>query len=282
MATPIAGSTASTAAEPSTGAEPFTAPGLAPDQTGRLAGRVAVVTGAGQGLGRGIAEALADEGAAVALLGRTESKVVAAAEELSGKGARVLALRCDVAERADAQAAVAATLAAFGAVDILINNAQGGNNTVRIPTVDATDAQLLESFETGPLGSVHMMQACFEALRDSGRGAVVNFGSGIGVRGAPGLLGEAIGGLTKVTAIEWGRYGIRVNQVCPAAWSPAAEEYMKQSPERWEAQRRQTPLRRLGDPYADIGKAIVGLVSDDMQYLTGATLMLDGGQVLLR
>nr|WP_261576037.1 SDR family oxidoreductase [Frankia gtarii] len=281
MATPTAGSTASPAAEPSS------APRPAPDQTGRLAGRVAVVTGAGQGLGRGIAEALADEGAAVALLGRTESKVIAAAEELSGKGARVLALRCDVAERADAQAAVEATLAAFGAVDILINNAQGGNNTVRVPTVDATDAQLLESFETGPLGSVHMMQACFEALRDSGHGAVVNFGSGIGVRGAPGLLGyamakEAIGGLTKVTAIEWGRYGIRVNQVCPAAWSPAAEEYMKQSPERWEAQRRQTPLRRLGDPYADIGRAIVGLVSDDMQYLTGATLMLDGGQILLR
>ncbi|WP_235490409.1 SDR family oxidoreductase, partial [Frankia sp. AvcI1] len=233
-------------AEPAAASGPSTvASGLG--QAGRLAGRVAVVTGAGQGLGRAIAAALADEGAAVALLGRTESKVVDAAEELAGKGARVLALRCDVAERADAQAAVAATLAAFGGVDILVNNAQGGNNTVRIPTVDATDAELLESFETGPLGSVHMMQACFEALRDSGHGAVVNFGSGIGVRGAPGLLGyamakEAIGGLTKVTAIEWGRYGIRVNQVCPAAWSPAAEEYMKQSPERWELQRRQTPL----------------------------------------
>jgi 2-hydroxycyclohexanecarboxyl-CoA dehydrogenase len=256
-------------------------------QRGRLAGRVAVVTGAGQGLGRAIAEALADEGAPVALLGRTESKVAAAARELSGKGARALALRCDVAERADVDAAVAATLAAFGRIDVLVNNAQGGNAAIRKPTVDATDQEVLESFRTGPLGSLHMMQACFEPLRASGHGVVINFGSGIGVRGAPGLLGyamakEAIGGLTKVAAIEWGRHGIRVNQVCPAGWSPAAEAYKNESPERWETQRRQTPLRRLGDPYADIGRAILALASDDMQYLTGATIMLDGGQVLLR
>ena len=155
------------------------------------------------------------------------------------------------------------------------------------PTAEIAEEQVLESFRTGPLGSLNMMQACFPALRDSGRGAVVNFGSGVGVRGAPRMAGyamakEAIGGLTKVTAVEWGRYGIRVNLVCPAGWSPAADAYRDADPQRFEMHLRQTPLRRLGDPYDDIGRAVLSLVSDDMQYLTGATLMLDGGQVILR
>jgi 2-hydroxycyclohexanecarboxyl-CoA dehydrogenase len=116
---------------------------------------------------------------------------------------------------------------------------------------------------------------------------VVNFGSAIGVRGAPGMLGyamakEALNGLTKVAAIEWGRHGIRVNLLCPAGWSPAAEAYREEHPKAWDIQRRQTPLGRLGDPHDDIGRAVLALVSDDLQYLTGATLMLDGGQVLLR
>ena len=254
---------------------------------GRLEGRVAVVTGAGRGLGRAIAAALADEGAAVALLGRTEATVADAARELADKGARVLAVRCDVSNRVDVDAAVGATLEAFGGIDILVNNAQGGLMGQKVPTAELTDEQVLESFLTGPVGSLHLMQACFAALRDSGRGAVVNFGSGIGVRGAPAMAGyamakEAIGGLTKVTAMEWGRYGIRVNQVCPAGSSPAAEAYRDADPKRWENHMRQTPLRRLGDPYDDIGRAVMSLVSDDLKYLTGATLMLDGGQVILR
>jgi 2-hydroxycyclohexanecarboxyl-CoA dehydrogenase len=255
--------------------------------TSRLEGRVAIVTGAGQGLGRAIALALAADSVTVALLGRTEAKVREVAAEITASGGRATAVRCDVAERVDAFAAVEAVAAEFGRLDILINNAQGGNMNVRQPTVDATDEDMLESFRTGPLGSLHMMQAGFELLRDSGHGAIVNFGSGVGVRGAPGMAGyamakEAIGGLTKVTAIEWGKYGIRVNQVCPAGWSPASEIYKKEDEARFEKLMRQTPLRRLGDAYEDIGRAVVALVGDDLKYLTGATLMLDGGQVLLR
>ena len=253
---------------------------------GRLRGRVAIVTGAGQGLGRAIAAVLCDAGASVALLGRTESKVADAAEVMRAGDGEALALRCDVASREDAEAAVAATLDEYGKIDILINNAQGGNLGVATPTAEVTDADVLEFLTTGPLGSLHMMQAAFPALSET-RGAVVNFGSEIGVRGAPKMAGyamakEAIGALTKVTANEWGRYGIRVNQVCPAGLSPSAEAFQNEDPKRWQAILRGIPLQRLGDPYEDIGRAVLALVGDDMTYLTGATLMLDGGRVLQR
>jgi 2-hydroxycyclohexanecarboxyl-CoA dehydrogenase len=253
---------------------------------GRLHDRVAVVTGAGQGLGRAIAQVLCDAGASVALLGRTKSKVVDAADELRARGGQVIALRCDVAQRTDTEAAVKATLEAFGKLDVLINNAQGGRLGETIPTEEMTDADALDFLTTGPLGSLHMMQAAFPALCES-RGAVLNFGSAIGVRGTPQMVGyamakEAIGALTKVTANEWGRHGIRVNQVCPAGLSPSAEVFQKADPKRWQKILRAIPLQRLGDPYDDIGRAVLALVSDDMAYLTGATLMLDGGQVIQR
>jgi len=253
----------------------------------RLEGRVAIVTGAGQGLGLGIAAALADAGASVALLGRTPKKVDDAAAELTANGHDVISIGCDVADRDAVDSAVAETKARFGRIDILVNNAQGGTLGTSTPTVELTDDEVLEFFRTGPLGSLHLMQAAFPSLRDSPHAVVVNFGSGIGVRGAEQMAAyamakEAIGGLTKSTAIEWGKHGIRVNLVCPAAWSPGAEAYRDEDPARFEQVVRRIPLRRFGDPYDDIGRAVVALVGDDLHYLTGATLMLDGGQVLLR
>jgi 2-hydroxycyclohexanecarboxyl-CoA dehydrogenase len=253
----------------------------------RLVGRVAIVTGAGQGVGKGIAAALADEGAAVALLGRTAQKVVDVAKELTDKGKTAVGIGCDVADRDAVNGAVAETLAAFGRIDIVINNAQGGALGVDKPTIDLSDDDVLEFFRTGPLGTLHVMQAAFPALRESEHAVVINLGSAIGVRGATrqapyAMAKEAINGLTKSAAIEWGKHGIRVNLICPAAWSPGAEAYRDENPERWEQIQRGIPLRRFGDPYDDIGRAVVALVSDDLHYLTGATLMLDGGQVMLR
>jgi 2-hydroxycyclohexanecarboxyl-CoA dehydrogenase len=253
----------------------------------RLAGRVAIITGAGQGVGKGIAAALADEGAAVALLGRTAQKVIDVSKELTEQGKTALAIGCDVADRDAVDNAVAETLATFGRLDIVINNAQGGALGVDKPTIDLTDEDVLEFLRTGPLGTLHVMQAAFPALRESDHAVVVNLGSAIGVRGgtrqaAYAMAKEAIGGLTKSAAIEWGKHGIRVNLICPAAWSPGAEAYRDENPARWEQVQRSIPLRRFGDPYHDIGRAVVALVSDDLHYMTGATLMLDGGQVMLR
>lgn len=129
------------------------------------------------------------------------------------------------------------------------------------------------------------MQACLPYLKQRG-GSIVNFGSpaaitGDATFGAYAAAKEAIRAFTKVAAREWGRYGIRANVICPAALSPAAAAFRDSHPERFEAVIGETPLGRMGDPKEDIGQAVVALVGDDLRYLTGATLVLDGGRTLI-
>ncbi|WP_210593089.1 SDR family NAD(P)-dependent oxidoreductase [Streptomyces sp. GESEQ-35] len=248
----------------------------------RLDGKVALVTGGGQGVGRGIALALAVEGAAVVVTGRTESKLKETAAEITGRGGRVLAVAGDVCERADVDRMVAETVREFGALDVLVNNAQSSVQR-RLEQTSYDDVEL--AYRSGPLATFHAMQAALPWLRES-RGSVVNLGSSTAVQGDPtfasyAMAKEAIRGLTRVAAREWGAYGIRVNVICPAALSPAAEAYLADHPDHAERLAADIPLGRLGDPEGDIGRAVAALVSDDMGYLTGATLMLEGGRTLI-
>lgn len=256
--------------------------------TERLDGRVAVVTGAGEGVGRGIALVLARHGAAVVLGGRTVSKLDSVREEIAAGGGRAASVRCDVSVRADVDALVATTVETFGPPDILVNNAQGRGNT---PTVDGaaleavTEEAMLDLFRGGVLASLYGMQACFPHMKTRG-GTIVNLGSRRGVEGTPGATPygtakEAIRGLTKHAAREWGRYGISVNVICPAALSTGAAQFRDADPERWEKIVASIPLGYMGDPVDDIGPTVVALATD-LHYLTGATLMLDGGMCILR
>jgi NAD(P)-dependent dehydrogenase (short-subunit alcohol dehydrogenase family) len=249
---------------------------------GRLAGRVAIVTGAGQGIGRGIALALAAEGAGVVLAGRTFGKVENVAGEIETRGGSALALECDVTARASVDAMVATTVERFGRVDILVNNAQ---DSLQKLLEETTVEDLERCWSTGTLGTFHCMQACLPHLKES-HGNVVNFGSSTALRGdhtfgAYAMAKEAIRALTRTAANEWGRFGIRVNSICPAAMSPSAEEWSKAHPERFAVVLKGIPLGRFGDAEQDIGRAVVALVSDDLRYLTGANLILEGGRVLL-
>lgn len=136
------------------------------------------------------------------------------------------------------------------------------------------------------MGTLYGMQAALPHLRAHGGGSIVNFGSGTAIRGdqtfgAYAMAKEAIRGLSRVAAREWGPYGIRVNVVVPTALSPSAAEYMAANPEIAERINAEIPLGRTGDPERDIGRAVAALVSDDLCYLTGATLMLGGGRTLL-
>jgi 2-hydroxycyclohexanecarboxyl-CoA dehydrogenase len=249
---------------------------------GKLTGRVALVTGAGQGVGRGVALAMAEEGASVVLAGRTASKVEAVAEGVRALGASALACACDVGVRAEVDAAVAAAVKRFGRLDVLVNNAQ---SSTQAPLEDTTEDEVELAWRSGSLGTFYGMQAAFPHLKERG-GVVINFGSTTALIGDPSfgayaMAKEAIRGLSRVAAKEWGRYGIRVNVVVPTALSPAALAFRDSNPERFAGYLELIPLGRMGDPQDDIGRAVAALASDDLQYLTGATLMLNGGRVLL-
>lgn len=251
--------------------------------TGTLDGKRAIVTGGGQGIGRGIALALAREGAAVALVGRTEAKLNAVAAEIRDQGGCALALACDVTRPEDIEQCVARTVRELGGIDILINNAQ---ITALGPVLDVTDEAFSKCWESGPLAVFRLMRACHPHL---GPGSViVNLGSSTSVNPQPAGRGvyaaakAATQTLTRVAAAEWGPQGIRVLAVLPAATSPASEAWQQANPEEYERSMASIPLRRLGDPVAEIGPAVAFLCSPAAGYITGTMIAVDGGQAYLR
>jgi NAD(P)-dependent dehydrogenase (short-subunit alcohol dehydrogenase family) len=249
-----------------------------------LDGKVAIVTGAGQGVGRGIALALAGAGASVVVAGRTEDKLVETREEIARRGGEAVTVVCDVGEREQIQACVGHTLERFGTIDLLVNNAQA---VPLGPLLKVPDEAFELGWRTGPLAALRFMRACHPHLKERG-GAIVNLASGAGLRPDPVGLGlyaaikEAIRSITRAAACEWGPDRIRVNAIIPLANSPGMEAWTKIYAD--EAQRflATVPLGRVGDCELDIGRAVVALVGPDFSYVTGTTLMLDGGQAYLR
>lgn len=248
---------------------------------GVLSDRAALVTGAGQGVGRGIALALAKQGANIAVAGRTESSVRRTCAELDDLGVRTAAIVGDVSERDDAARIVEETVAAFGGIDILVNNA---NDCRPGPLLSVVDEDHERSFATGPLATLRTMRAAHPHMSARGGGTVINLVSSAAVRwdasnyGVYASIKESMRSLTRAAACEWGSDGIRVLAVAPHAASPALERWAETNPEEAAAFVAGIPLGRIGDPEADIGRAVAFLCGPDAGYLTGATIPLDGGQ----
>lgn len=253
----------------------------------QLSDKTAIVTGAGQGVGAGIALALASEGANVVCAGRTLSKVEATVAEIgsrAGAGAgKGLALECNVARPDEVDACVARTVEQFGTVDILVNNAVVSPLG---PLLEVTDKLFELGFRVGPLATLRFMRACHPYLK--GSGVVVNLTSGSALRTDPSGLGgyaalkESISSLTRTAAVEWGPDGIRVVSLMPLAMSPGFEFWQEYDRPAYEALLKEVPLGRIGDCEADIGRAAVFLCGPDARYITGTTLVVDGGQSYLR
>jgi len=258
---------------------------------GIVDGKVAIVTGASEGLGVGIALALAKEGAKVAVCARRFQMVQETARAIEARGGEALALRCDVSKRDEVDAVVAATVKQFGTVDILINNAAATTSREGEAAASATGTTALEDVtaeevgyqvEVDLLGSLYFMQACFPYLKAHG-GSIVNFGSqaafmGVKGFGAYAAVKEAVRGLTKAAAADWGAYQINVNIVCPAGWTPGHERWLEaQSPVTRRLVDQLIPMGHVGDPELEIGRAVVALSSPLMRFVTGRTLYVDGG-----
>ncbi len=247
---------------------------------GKLDGKVAIVTGAGRGVGRGIALSLAREGAAVVIAELIIENAQSVGAEIEALGGRALAVPCDVTRKDDVTRTVAAAAAEFGAIDILVNNAQKW--TIKL-LIDMTDEDMRLTLDTGLWPTFWFMQACFPHMKERG-GRIINLGSGAGSRGLANFAcyaaaKEGIRALTRVAAIEWGQFGINVNCICPAADAPLMLQFAEANPAVKEAFAR-NPIPRLGSCENDIGPVAVFLASQDSSYLTGHTLWVDGGATM--
>jgi meso-butanediol dehydrogenase/(S,S)-butanediol dehydrogenase/diacetyl reductase len=251
---------------------------------GRLDDKVVIVTGAGQGIGAGIALAAAAEGAHIVAAGRTFDKVEKMAAEIAERGVQALPVKCDVRHRDEVDACIAAALAKFGRIDGVVNNAQ---MVALGPVLEITEKDARRTWESGFLGSLWFMQAAYPALVES-KGSVVNLGTGSALRNdLPGFAlyagtKEMIRTMTRMAALEWGKDGIRVNAMIPNGMSPGLEMWSQWQPKEYEEFVNTIPLGRVGRLEEDVGRAVAFLLSDDAAYVTGTTLMVDGGQTYLR
>ncbi|MAG29446.1 MAG: hypothetical protein CL908_00975 [Deltaproteobacteria bacterium] len=250
---------------------------------GRLDDKVALVTGAGRGIGRGIALELAREGAAIAIAEIDPGSGQSVVQEIESAGGRAMATVTDVRSREQAGAAVSAAVEAFGTVDVLVNNAQLQRQQLSFE--DTTDDDMEVVLTSGIHATFYFMQACLPHLRRRG-GKVINVASAAGLLGYPGwtsyaVAKEGIRALTKVAAREWGTYKINVNAICPAAETPSFGAWRDNHPDLAKDMLASIPLGHLGDPEVDIGRAVVFLASSDSDFVTGLTMMVDGGQTIL-
>jgi NAD(P)-dependent dehydrogenase (short-subunit alcohol dehydrogenase family) len=254
--------------------------------TDDLEGRVVVVTGASRGVGRGIARHLAGRGVKLAVSARNRSGLDDLTDELADLGAAHVARAVDAADRDATFALVDAALDAFGTLDGIVANAQTSANHVGVEHISEDDLDV--TFAAGAKGTLWLMQAAFPHLEAKGRGRIVTLGSnaaleGVATYGAYSAAKEAIRALTRTAATEWGRFGITVNCVCPVSvrhHTPGLDE--PEALARFERSFSRQPIPHDGDLEHDIAPVVAFLLSDASAFVTGQTLMADGGRIMLR
>lgn len=235
---------------------------------GIFEGKVAIITGGGKAksIGYGIAVAYAKEGANLVITGRNEQKLLDAKEELEKLyGIKVLAQQADVNPGDESEETVKRvvqnTIDTFGRIDVLINNAQASASGV--PLCDQTKEQFDLGIYSGLYATFYYMRECYPHLKKT-EGSVINFASGAGLFGNVGQCSyaaakEAIRGLSRVAASEWGKDNINVNIVCPLAMTSQLENFKQAYPEAYEKNLKAVPMGRFGDPEKDIGRVCVML-----------------------
>jgi len=242
-------------------------------------GRTAIVTGASRGIGRAIATLLADEGANVVVVSRSADVLDAVVQEISRRGGRAIAVAADVTGDDAPQQIVDRALAEFGGLDILVNNA-GGNSfmsplqTMRFSGWQKTMALNLDS-------TVRLIQAALPAMVDGGHGSVVNVSSVTGLRGSPlmshyGAAKAAVISLTQSLAIEVATDGVRVNALVPGWIETDLTGFLRTDQTLEDTVIGRVPMRRWGRP-EEIAQAALFLAGDASSFVTGQSLVVDGG-----
>lgn len=249
----------------------------------KLKDKAVIITGGAGGIGSGMAKAMVKEGAKVAIVDLNEEQGNAVAAELQAISPDSMFIKADLTERDRLHEIVDTVVEKYGKLDVLVNNAHASR---QVNFEDTTQEDMDFSFNTGFYPTFYLMQSAFVHLKES-KGSIINFASGAGLEGqktqtAYAAAKEAIRAISKVAANEWGEHGINVNIISPIAMTPGVEAWSKEHPETFEAIVSKVPMKRWGDPEKDIGPIAVFLASEDSNYMTGQTLMADGGSIQIR
>ncbi|MCW1431218.1 SDR family NAD(P)-dependent oxidoreductase [Novosphingobium sp. JCM 18896] len=251
--------------------------------SGRLAGKVAIVTGAGQGIGEAIAAGYAAAGAKVIITGRTQGKLDAVVARITEAGGTAIGIEALAGNREHARRTVNRAIAEWGRIDVLVNNAHTFTDYLPIedPKMEENCGTDLQS---AFFGSLQLMQLCFSHMVAQGGGSIINMGTGYSIRCEPGFLAyaatkEAIRVLTKTAAKEWGKHKIRVNTILPSALTPKSIWYLEDSG-TYDLELAKVAMGRFGEP-KDIAPTAIFLASDDADFVTGQTIGVEGGTTML-
>jgi len=243
-----------------------------------LTGQVAIVTGTSRGLGQYFARALAHAGADLVLTSRKRETLRAFEAEIQSMGRRVISLELDVRDLGSIERMAGAAEEAFGQIHILVNNA--GCN-VRKPALDVTWEDWNQVLDTNLRGTFFTSQAVARGMIARGYGRIINIGSVTSVFGYAGLApyGASRGGVRQLTmslADDWGRHGVTVNCLAPGWFETAQNKVMYENKEWVEYLVDRIPVKRPGEP-RDLESAVVFLAAESSRYITGQTLLVDGG-----
>jgi len=250
----------------------------------RLNGRVALVTGASSGLGATFARGVAEAGASVVVAARRKERLDSLVAELEKEGGQALAVPCDVTKEEEVERLVQATLKRFGRLDILVNNAGVSN-------VAPAEEEALEMFqrviEVNVTGVFLCAKHCGKAMLSAGRGSIINIASMMGMVGI-GVLPQAsyntskgaVINMTRELAAQWAKRGVRVNALAPGWFPTEMTEGMFDNERSILFIERRTPMGRAGRPEELLG-ALLLLASDASSYITGQTIVVDGGWTIL-
>lgn len=243
--------------------------------------KVGIVTAGGLGIGRASALAFAAEGAKVVVSDISEEAGNETVRLIKEAGGEAMFIKCDVANETEVKALVDKTVEQYGRLDWAHNNAGIGAPTKSITETDASDWK--RTFGVNLDGMFYCLKHEIAAMLQSGGGAIVNTASTSGLLGSPGLAPYSaskwgVNGLTKTTALEFGKQGIRVNSICPGmTLTDSVKSWSAEVPEQAKVVKDAIPLGRMGSA-EDQANAAVWLCSDKAAYITGVNLAVDGGQ----
>jgi 2-deoxy-D-gluconate 3-dehydrogenase len=243
-----------------------------------LAGKTAIVTGGNGGIGRGLALALAAAGANICIAARNADKMAAAQADIEALGVEALSVACDVTDLDQIQSTLEQTTARFGGCDILVNNAGIGQGSA---PQDLADDDWERTIATNLSSVFRFSRAVYPGFKDQGGGKIINIGSEYSIFGSPMVADYAAskGGviqLTKSLAVAWAHTNIQVNAIIPGWITSDMTAPVKANPEFFDTIVQRTPARRFGEP-EELGGAAVLLASGASDFITGQSIVVDGG-----